>query len=77
VTRDLIIEWCRDEGLTVRAEPLPMSILTRATEVFITSSIKDVMAVHAIDDRPLPAPGPVTAQVAEIFNRLSRERLDP
>ena len=77
VTRDLVIEWCREEGLTVRAEPLQMSILTRATEVFITSSIKDVMAVHAIDDRPLPAPGPVTAQVAEIFNRLSRERLDP
>ena len=77
VTRDLVIEWCREEGLTVRAEPLPMSILTRATEVFITSSIKEVMAVHAIDDRPLPAPGPVTVQVAEIFTRLSRERLDP
>ncbi len=77
VTRDLVIEWCREGGLTVRAEPLPMSILTLATEVFITSSIKDVMAVHAIDDRPLPAPGPVTAQVAEMFNRLSRERLDP
>ena len=77
VTRDLVIEWCREEGLTVRAEPLPMSILTRATEVFITSSVKDVMAVHAIDDRPLPAPGPVTAQVVEIFTRLSRARLDP
>jgi len=77
VTRDLVIEWCRVEGLTVRAEPLPMSILTRATEVFITSTVKDVMAVHVVDDRPLPAPGPVTAQVAEIFDRLSRERLDP
>ena len=77
VTRELVIEWCREEGLTVHAEPLAMSILTQADEVFITSTVKDVMAVHAIDDRPLPAPGPVTAQVAEIFNRLSRERLDP
>jgi len=77
VTRDLVIEWCREEGLTVHAEPLPMSILTRATEVFITSSIKDVMAVHAIDDRPFPAPGPMTARVIEIFTRLSRQRLDP
>jgi branched-chain amino acid aminotransferase len=77
VTRELVIEWCREEGLTVRAEPLPMSILTQAAEVFITSTVKDVMAVHAIDDRPVAAPGPVTAQVVEIFNRLSRERLDP
>jgi len=77
VTRELVMEWCREEGLTVRAEPLPMFILTLADEVFITSTVKDVMAVHAVDDRPLPAPGPVTAQVVEIFTRLSRERLDP
>ena len=77
VTRELVIEWCREEGLTVRSEPLPMFILTLAEEVFITSTVKDVMAVHAIDDRPLPAPGPVTAQVVEIFTRLSRARLDP
>ena len=77
VTRDLVIEWCREDGLTVHAEPLPMSILTQAAEVFITSSVKDVMAVHAVDDHPVVAPGPVTAQAAEIFARLSRERLDP
>ncbi|MEP7193453.1 MAG: aminotransferase class IV [Actinomycetota bacterium] len=77
VTRELIIEWCRQEGLTVREEPLPMSILGRAAEVFITSSTKDVLPVHAIDDRPIPAPGPTTARAAEIFARLSTLRLDP
>ena len=77
VTRELVIQWCRHEGITVRAEPLPMSILQRAAEVFITSSTKDVMAVHAIDDRQVAAPGPVTARAAEIFSRLSGERLDP
>jgi branched-chain amino acid aminotransferase len=77
VTRELVIEWCRQEGLTVRAEPLPMSILEWAAEVFITSSTKDVLPVHAIDDRLIAAPGPVTARAAEIFARLSTERLDP
>ena len=77
VTRGLVIEWCRQAGLTVRAEPLPMSILGKAEEVFITSSTKDVLAVHAIDDRPVTAPGPVTTRAAEIFARLSSERLDP
>lgn len=77
VTRELVIQWCRDEGLTVRAEPLPMSILEQAAEVFVTSSTKDVLPVHAIDDRLIAAPGPVTARAAEIFARLSIERLDP
>ena len=77
VTRELVIAWCRHGGLTVRAEPLPMSILQRAAEVFITSSTKDVMAVHAIDDRLVAAPGPVTARVAEIFSLMSSERPDP
>jgi branched-chain amino acid aminotransferase len=77
VTRALVLEWCREDGLTVREEPLPMSVLEKADEVFITSSTKDVMAVHAIDDRLIPAPGPVTAHAAHIFARLSRERLDP
>jgi branched-chain amino acid aminotransferase len=77
VTRSLVIEWCREEGLTVREEPLPMSILGQAQEVFITSSVKDVLGVHAIDDQPVAGPGPVTTRAAEIFARLSRERLDP
>ena len=77
VTRELVIEWCREEGLTVRAEPLPMSILGHAAEVFITSSTKDVLGVHAIDDQLVAAPGPVTARAAEIFARLSADRLDP
>jgi branched-chain amino acid aminotransferase len=77
VTRELVIEWCRQEGLTVRVGPLPTSILDRAAEVFITSSTKDVMAIHGIDDRSLAVPGPVTARAAEIFARLSADRLDP
>jgi len=77
VTRDLVITWCRQEGITVREEPLPMAILEQASEVFITSSTKDVLAVHAVDDYVLPAGGPLTARAAEIFARLSGEHLDP
>lgn len=77
ITRALVIEWCREEGLTVREMPLPMSVLAKAQEVFITSSIKDVLPVHAIDEQPAMAKRPVTARAAEIFARLSRERLDP
>jgi branched-chain amino acid aminotransferase len=77
ITRELVVEWCRQEGLTVHAQPLPMSILDQAAEVFITSSTKDLMAIHSLDDRPLHAVGPVTAQAAEIFARRSRDSLEP
>lgn len=77
VTRALVIEWCLENGLTVHARPLPMSILDQAEEVFITSSTKDVLPIHAIGDRQIAAPGPLTARAAEIFARLSIERHDP
>jgi len=77
ITRELVIEWCREEGLTVREETLPMSVLGQAQEVFITSSTKDVLAVHAIDDQAVDRAGPVTARAAEIFARLSDERNNP
>jgi branched-chain amino acid aminotransferase len=77
VTRELTLEWCRAEGLPVREQTLPLSVLQTADEVFITSSTKDVLAVSGVDDRDLPAPGPVTRRAAEIFARLSAERIDP
>jgi branched-chain amino acid aminotransferase len=77
ITRALVIQWCRQDGLTVREEPLPMSILDEAAEVFITSSTKDVLAIHAVGDRELAAPGRVTAHVAAIFARRSLESPNP
>ncbi|HEX2704433.1 MAG TPA: aminotransferase class IV [Candidatus Lustribacter sp.] len=47
VTRELVIEWCRQAGLQVAEEALPIGVLADADEVFITSSTKDVLGVHA------------------------------
>jgi branched-chain amino acid aminotransferase len=77
VTRELTLEWCRAEGIPVREQTLPLSVLGAADEVFLTSSTKDVLPISAVDDRSLPAPGPVTARVAEVFARRARERIDP
>lgn len=65
VTRALTIEWLRDEGVEVLEEDLPMEILDEAEEVWLTSSIRDVIAVDRIEVAPavrtvggleLPAP---------------------
>jgi branched-chain amino acid aminotransferase len=76
ITRELVIEWCSSEGLPVREEALPMSVLDEADEVFLTSSTRDVLPVHAVDDRTLE-PGPLTATVAAIFASCSAVTRDP
>ena len=76
ITRAVTIEWCREEGMDVREEAMPVEVLGEADEVFITSSTKDVLAIHAVDDRDIE-PGPVTARAAEVFAKLSADRVDP
>lgn len=77
ITRELVLEWCAHEGLEVREETLPLDVLGRADEVFLTSSIKDVFPVSAVDGRALPTPGPVTAQVADVWARHAEKGMDP
>jgi len=75
ITRALVIEWSTE--FPVKVEDLPMDILTRADEVFLTSSTRDVMAVNRVDDRELVAPGPITSAIAEIFAARAAADIDP
>lgn len=77
ITRELVLEWCAREGLPVIEEALPLEVLGRAEEVFLTSSIKDVFPVSAVDGRMLAAPGPVTSQVREVWDRYAEKGVDP
>jgi branched-chain amino acid aminotransferase len=76
VTRDLVIQWAREAGMPIHERRLPLSVLYTADEVFLTSSTRDVQPVHAIDER-LVAPGPMTAQVGELFVTRASESIDP
>ncbi|MFD7509360.1 aminotransferase class IV [Streptomyces sp. NPDC059853] len=73
ITRALVIEWSG-----ARETDLPMDVLHRADEVFLTSSTRDVQAVRRVDDRELPgAPGPVTAEALRVFRARSAADIDP
>ena len=73
ITRALVIQWC---GASER--DLPMSALTEAQEVFLTSSTRDVQPVSAVDGRAVPnAPGPLTRSVQRIFAERSAQEMDP
>lgn len=73
VTRGLVLEWC-----DVVEVDEPFDVLDRASEVFLMSSTREVQPVHRIDDRELPAPGPVTAEVMKSWAaRLAASGTDP
>ncbi|MGC5344771.1 aminotransferase class IV [Streptomyces sp. DT171] len=73
ITRALAVEWTG-----ARETELPMDVVCRAEEVFLTSTLRDVQAVHRIDGRELPgAPGPVTAKAVRIFAERAEDDIDP
>ncbi|MEV5980519.1 aminodeoxychorismate lyase [Streptomyces sp. NPDC052114] len=73
ITRELTVQWTG-----ARESDLPMDVLDRADEVFLTSTLRDVQAVHRVDGRQLPAaPGPVTAKAMRLFAERAAGDLDP
>ncbi|MFF1512123.1 aminotransferase class IV [Streptomyces sp. NPDC058326] len=73
ITRALAVEWTG-----ARETDLPLDVLESAEEIFLTSTLRDVQAVHRVDGRELsPAPGPVTAKAMRIFDERAAEDRDP
>ncbi|MFI7319318.1 aminotransferase class IV [Streptomyces venezuelae] len=73
ITRALAVEWTG-----ARETDLPLDVLDRADEVFLTSTLRDVQGVHRVDERELAAaPGPVTAKAMRIFTERAADDLDP
>ncbi|NML53548.1 aminodeoxychorismate lyase [Streptomyces sp. R302] len=73
ITRALAVEWTG----AVETD-LPFDVLETAEEVFLTSTLRDVQAVHRVDGRELAAaPGPVTAKAMRIFEERAAADRDP
>jgi branched-chain amino acid aminotransferase len=72
VTRALVMDWCWAEA----AELTPAD-LEAASEVFITSSTRDIQPVHAVDEHRFDAPGPISAKAVQTFAERAAQDLDP
>ncbi|MFF4173509.1 aminotransferase class IV [Streptomyces sp. NPDC001744] len=73
ITRALAVRWTGAEEAD-----LPLEVLESADEVFLTSTLRDVQAVHRVDGRELsPAPGPVTAKAMRVFEEYAARDRDP
>jgi branched-chain amino acid aminotransferase len=78
VTRELVLEWLRADGVDVAEAALPIDTLRGAAEAFLTSTTRNVNPIARVDGQPLgAAPGPLTQQAAEVFARNAAKADDP
>jgi branched-chain amino acid aminotransferase len=85
VTRAYVIDVARESGLIVREEPSGAGALAEADEVFVTSSLREVLAVTRLsllddaDPRPRPVadgkPGPITRRLHAAFRAYVERQL--
>ena len=78
ITRELLIEWLRDDGVPVHELATPIAAFLRAREAFITSTTRGVQPIRAVDGAPLAeAPGALTERAATVFARRAAADCDP
>lgn len=75
ITRAHVIEVARELGVPVRLEPLPLASLAGADEVFVSSSIRELLPVVRVDGEPIGAgaPGPLTSRLHRAFRKKVNE----
>lgn len=75
ITRAFVIEVGKEAGIPVREAVLRDDDLTKADEVFITSTTRGVVPATRIDDRVVGtgAPGPVTRALGAAYNKKAQE----
>jgi len=78
ITRDLVLELAQSDGIPVAERDLVLADLERADELFLTSSLKEVLPVRRVDGRPVGSgcPGPITARLVELYRQEVERFID-
>ena len=78
ITRRAVIDLCVEQGIPVREVRFPKEYLYEADEVFVTSSLKEVLPVLDLDGKKINKgkPGPIAARLAESFRELVKRELE-
>lgn len=73
ITRDFVVALAREQGLVVSERLLTIHDAYRADEVFVTSSVREVVPVVAIDGVAIQAgkPGPITQRLIQAYRAHS------
>lgn len=77
VTRELIIELCRDNNISISETPLTAQALTGADEAFLTSSTREVQPISHLNGIPFPKSVGFTSQrIVELFRNVLHHDCD-
>jgi len=74
ITRQTVLELAAEQALPVRETQLHPSDLYQADEVFITSTVREVVPVVRVDDKLIGdgKPGPISARVLAAYRAKTR-----
>jgi branched-chain amino acid aminotransferase len=69
ITRDVVIQLSKENGLPVEEGRWPPEILEKVDEIFITGTLKKVMPVTQLDNHSVGEgkPGPVTQKLMRLY----------
>ncbi len=77
VTRGLVLELAAQLGIAHEQHDIPMSDIDTATEVFLSSTTREVQRVDHIDGAPSPSSTHFGDRLADAYAALVRQTLDP
>ncbi len=75
ITRRLVLDLARRDGITVLEESLTPDDLRGADEAFITSTLKGILPIRRCDGWPVREgrPGPMTRRLLDLFEEVIQE----
>jgi branched-chain amino acid aminotransferase len=77
ITRDAVITFAEELGITVRLEAIPRGMLYTCDEAFFTGTAVEITPIRSIDRIPVGAqvPGPISQRLIDEFLGLTRGRI--
>ena len=72
ITRDLVLELARGDGMRVDQRAIPPQELREADEAFLTSTLEGILPVRRCDGWPIRdgRPGPLTRRLFQLFEQI-------
>lgn len=78
ITRELVIELCKQEGIPVVEEDIAIEQLPNSREAFLTGSLKEIQPIAEFDKKPIEqSPGPITLKLMSAYADLIKNDIDP
>jgi len=79
ITRDVVMDLARADGLEVLEQPFRLAAVYTADECFLTGTAAEVVPVTRVDDRPIATgqPGPITHALRQRFAEYVRQEGTP